>query len=104
MNRRKERQKMINKLISKITINNMEEGESTTLYYVVKDESFGIKIVEKAEENGEEKTILEIKNILNDESKVTDLIKILVNSKNDINQINYIIDDFMQMEVRKVCA
>lgn len=96
------------KLISKITINNIEEGENTTLYYLKKDEKFGIKIVEKSKENSEkenveEKTILEIKNISNDENKVTDLIKNLVNSKNDINQIHYIINDFMNIKEENVC-
>ena len=80
-----------------IMIKNTEEGiENKIIYFITKNEKFGLKIVEETKNKISKNTEIDIKDISESKEKIKRLIDLLVNNQNDILQMQYIIDDFIK--------
>ena len=81
----------------KIIIKNMEEErENKIIYYITKENKFGLKIVKEIKNKIIENNEIEIKNISEDKAEVKRLIDLLISNQNDSSQMQYIIDDFIK--------
>lgn len=76
--------------------NTEEESENKIIYYITKEEQYGLKIVHETKNKILQNNKLEIKNIADNKEKIKKLINILVSNQNDITQMQYIIDDFIK--------
>lgn len=76
--------------------NTEEESENKIIYYIIKEEKYGLKIVHEIKNKILQNNKLEIKNIAENKEKIKKLINILVSNQNDITQMQYIIDDFIK--------
>lgn len=80
-----------------IMIKNTEEGiKNKIMYFITKNEKFGLKIVEETKNKISKNTEIDIKDISESKEKIKRLIDLLVNNQNDISQMQYIIDDFIK--------
>lgn len=80
-----------------IIIKNMEEErENKIIYYITKENKFGLKIVKETKNKIIENNQIEIKNISEDKAEVKRLIDLLISNQNDSSQMQYIIDDFIK--------
>ena len=80
-----------------IMIKNTEEWiENKIIYFITKNEKFGLKIVEETKNKISKNTEIDIKEISESKEKIKRLIDLLVNNQNDISQMQYIIDDFIK--------
>lgn len=76
--------------------NTEEESENKIIYYIIKEEKYGLKIVHEIKNKILQNNKLEIKNIAENKEKIKKLINTLVSNQNDITQMQYIIDDFIK--------
>lgn len=76
--------------------NKEEESENKIIYYIIKEEKYGLKIVQETKNKILQNNKLEIKNIANNKEKIIKLINALVSNQYDITQMQYIIEDFIK--------
>lgn len=68
-------------------------------YYILHDESYGLKIFKDSNDEITENNEVVIKNISKDEDVVKKLIDSLVEYGNDFSQVQYVVEDYMKMSI-----
>ena len=68
-----------------------EDRKERTIFYIVKDELFGLRVENYEEEELKEK--YEYRNISNQEKDVEKIIDLIIEKNKDISQIEYFIED-----------
>lgn len=82
-------------LYLKIEISKALQDEKEVIsYYILKDNSYGIKVSKALTHNVDNNEEVVIRNIFNTEDDAKLFIDSLVNSGTDFSQIEYVIEDF----------
>ena len=74
----------------------LDNFKETRKYYILKDDTYGIKISTIGNDELVEKEVFSIKNIVGSEEKVKELIEKVINCDNNLEQIKYIVEDYVE--------
>ena len=74
----------------------LDNFKETRKYYILKDDTYGIKISIIENDELVEKEVFSIKNIVGSEEKVKELIEKVINCDNNLEQIKYIVEDYVE--------
>lgn len=79
-------------------------AKEQTEYYIIKEENYGVKIIQKDLENiGKENEIV-FHDISNNENVVENIIDMFIANNNDFEQMKYIIEDSVKNQEVNVVA
>ena len=91
------------RLYLKVEITSKTVKEQTE-YYIIKENRYGVKIVQKDLINIGDKTEIIFQDISNNENLVENIIDTFIASNNDLEQMKYIIEDSVKNQETNVVA
>ncbi len=90
----------MDKLYSCIEINKvLEDFREIRKYYIIKDNTYGFKITKQESNDIVEKELLSIKDVIDSEDKIKDLLDEIIKCEEDYNQMKYIVEDYLKLHV-----
>ena len=90
----------MDKLYSCIEINKvLEDFREIRKYYIIKDNTYGFKITSN---DIVEKELLSIKDVIDSEDKIKDLLDEIIKCEEDYNQMKYIVEDYLKLHVNSL--
>ena len=93
----------MDKLYSCIEINKvLEDFREIRKYYIIKDNTYGFKITKQESNDIVEKELLSIKDVIDSEDKIKDLLDEIIKCEEDYNQMKYIVEDYLKLHVNSL--